>query len=430
MNQTLHCSISYLIDFIKLMSVSFFVFDLKTKSRYKTVLISAAIFVFVVILSVKVDLSKTTILYSIISTISVSLCLKNKKQIINVIAFVLSINLFDTIFGIIIITFFDLTYEQLSGHSYLSFFINSVTEILVLFIILLKKKNKISVSSITNISLRDIIIFALGLCSVAIYLTSIMMFIMDITHDSYKKISVISLSIGGTVFMIICFILLSTKNKNIYLKKESSMTQSLLLSQEKYYLMLLKREEQTKQFCHDIKNHLLCIRALYNNKEYTELESYFDKLQIELNVLSSAFDTGNKLVNVILNDIQSKHTDVKYEWIGTLDSRIKMENIDICTLFSNILSNAFEAADSSHDKKVCISVKFLGPTLFLQVKNTIENIPVIENGNLLTHKKDKGHGYGSKIVKECIESYNGKLEYSYNDYSFVIDIIIPNVLNE
>ena len=76
------------------------------------------------------------------------------------------------------------------------------------------------------------------------------------------------------------------------------------------------------------------------------------------------------------------------------------------------------------------SVKFLGTTLFIQIKNSYDNEPIIKNEQLLTTKKDKGHGYGIKNIKECLEHYKGNLDYSYDDNVFVTEIIIPNAVNE
>lgn len=430
MNQIVYCSLGYLINYIKLYSACFFLFEYKKKNRKVTALLSLIMLFLTVIISVFFDLSKITLLYSVISTVGVSLCLKNKKRIINVIAIILLINFFDTIIGLLIISFADLSYEELSNHSYFVILINLILEIVIVLIVVLKNKKKISLYSTIDLNVKDIVIFALGLCSIAIYLSSIMMFIMDIDSNSYKKISTVSLSIGGTIFMLICFILLYTRNRNSYYKKESAMTHELLSSQEKYYLVLLNREEETRKFRHDIKNHMLCIRTLYNNKEYTELENYFDKLQIELNDLSSAVNTGDKLTNVILNDVRSKYPNVKCEWVGTLDNRLKIESIDICTIFSNILINAFEAANSSQEKSVSISVRFLGTTLFIQTENTYNNEPIIKNRQLISTKKDNGHGYGIKNIKECIEHYNGNLDYSYDEDLFVTNLIIPNAINE
>ena len=97
MKQAVYCSVSYLVDFIKLFGAVFFIFDLKMKDKRNTLIFSAAAFVLVSIVSYQFDLTKNTIIYSIVAICTVALCLKNKKQVWNVIAVMLIINFIDTI---------------------------------------------------------------------------------------------------------------------------------------------------------------------------------------------------------------------------------------------------------------------------------------------------------------------------------------------
>ena len=430
MKQAVYCSVSYLVDFIKLFGAVFFIFDLKMKDKRNTLIFSAAAFVLVSIASYRFDLTKNTIIYSIVAICTVALCLKNKKQVWNVIAVMLIINFIDTIIALTAIALLKLNYEQLSGCSYTALLLNSISDIMIFTIIILKKNRLVNVSAKAEFNFKDILIFGSGILSIAIYLSSIMLFMMNSSYNSYRSIAAIALSAGGIIFMIICVSLLSARNKNIHLKTENDITCELLSQQEQYYSMLLKREEETKKFRHDIRNHMYCLRTLYKNKDYTELDKYFDKLQIELDDLSIAVNTGNKLIDCILNDIQSKHSDVKVDWTGMLGADIKIENIDLCTIFSNLLSNAFESAGSSKDKFVSVSVKFLGTSLFVHIENSCDKEPLIENGHLLTTKNEKGHGYGVKNIISHLGRYNGNLEYdyNYNDRIFTAEIIIPDAV--
>lgn len=46
----------------------------------------------------------------------------------------------------------------------------------------------------------------------------------------------------------------------------------------------------------------------------------------------------------------------------------------------------------------------------------------------VSSKKENGHGYGVKNIKECLEKYNSCMDYRYENGMFITDIVIPNVL--
>ena len=58
MDQVVYCSVSYLIDFIKLFSAAFLLFDFKTKSKINTAITSLLMFVLTAIISIGFDLSQ------------------------------------------------------------------------------------------------------------------------------------------------------------------------------------------------------------------------------------------------------------------------------------------------------------------------------------------------------------------------------------
>ena len=53
-----------------------------------------------------------------------------------------------------------------------------------------------------------------------------------------------------------------------------------------------------------MRNHIFCISSLYNQNKKTELEKYLNELIEQTKMLPELFDTGNDIVNAILNDAQ------------------------------------------------------------------------------------------------------------------------------
>lgn len=429
MDQVLFCSISYLIEIIKLFAATILVLNLEMKSKKCIAIVSAIVFFFLVVVSAFFNVNDYGIIYTVLAIVHVSLCLKKIAHIKMTVAASLLINFADTFVGLAAIALFKLRYEEVSGFCYAFLPVNFVSLLLIMVIYVLKKKKIIRSVVKPDINFKDLLILALGILSIAIYLSSIMVFISKSEFNSYQNKAAFALSFGGLAFLLICFSLMRSRSRTSYLQKENELSQELIASQEKYYSMLLEREEETKKFRHDIRNHMYCLRTLYTNKYYEEYDKYWDRLQIELDDLSSSINTGNKLTDVILNDIRNKHKDVVFDCIGTLDSKLKIESMDICTIFSNLFSNAFEAADLSSKKRVDFSVKYMGTAVLVLISNSCDKEPVIENGTIVTTKNEKNHGYGINNVKECLKRYNGSLNFSFDEGVFSAELIIPNVID-
>lgn len=72
----------------------------------------------------------------------------------------------------------------------------------------------------------------------------------------------------------------------------------------KYYSNLKDNQEKVKRLYHDIKNHIACIEG--NNKETGIRKKYIDSLNSEIDKLNLGFNTGNEVLDVILNNKREK----------------------------------------------------------------------------------------------------------------------------
>lgn len=427
MEQILYNTSSYCIELMKLFVTVVLFFGIKVKSKRQTTLYILLGVAVVAVISIFVNLDKYGFSFGILEIVNIFFCLKDKKQIGSVAVAYIFISLLDMVTGVVASLFRIISYNNTKDFSIIELSLDCVSGIIIAALSFVRIKIiKKSVS--LKFSIKQIIMIIIGGCSIGIYLTSVMLFMMDKEYRSYKDIAAIVLSISSIVFIMICFWLMSSQNKNDHLKRENEITQQLLRSQEKYYTMLLKKEEETKRFRHDIRNHLYCMKTLYDNNDFQQLGDYFEKMNIELKELNTGIHTGNNLIDVILNDISSKYTEVKIEWKGLLEPNLRIAQMDLCIVFSNLLSNAFEAADNCENKKVDVYIKKLSSNLLINIANTALNEPVIKDNEFVSSKKENGHGYGVKNIKECLKKYSGCMDCRYENGMFITDLVINNVI--
>ncbi|MCH5348995.1 MAG: GHKL domain-containing protein [Oscillospiraceae bacterium] len=238
----------------------------------------------------------------------------------------------------------------------------------------------------------------------------------------------ILLCISGIIFLILSVVMIVNYTSKNHYKNISEINENLLKSQENYYTMLLQKDRDTIKFRHDISNHINCMYLLFENGQYDELREYFDKIGASLSELRPTISTGNDMINAILNDAAEKYPEVRYEIEGKVPDKISLSNMDICTIFSNLFDNAFNAAGRSEEKLVIVSFRFIGGNFFCEVKNAIDHKVNITNNELITEKTDKAnHGHGTYNARNCAEKNNGEITYSCDEKYFSAELVLPKI---
>lgn len=170
------------------------------------------------------------------------------------------------------------------------------------------------------------------------------------------------------------------------------------------------------------------MKALCDSGEYIQLQEYINKINELQTDINTTVTSGNRFVDVIINDLTSRYSSVKFRIFGTFSENHILEQIDLCTIFSNLLTNAFESAEKNDDKAVRMHIKRLNSNLLISIQNSVCKMPIIENNDIKTSKSNTGHGYGLKNVKSSLEKYGGLLELKCENNIFEASVIIPNVL--
>lgn len=107
------------------------------------------------------------------------------------------------------------------------------------------------------------------------------------------------------------------------------------------------REQQTRSFKHDIRNHFLLLHELLKKGQTTDALDYLSDLEDVTNTLTCQCRTGNSIIDTLLN---SKFTIAAQKGIQTtceisIPSSTDIKDIDWCILLSNAIDNAIHASE-------------------------------------------------------------------------------------
>ncbi|MGX4601780.1 ATP-binding protein [Faecalimicrobium sp. JNUCC 81] len=202
--------------------------------------------------------------------------------------------------------------------------------------------------------------------------------------------------------------------------------------QYKYYMNINENQLKMRQLYHDMKNHIICMKRL-NECGYSNID-YIENIEDKLISLDNTFDTGNVLLDIILNEkkeVCNNHNikfscNINFTKCGFIDAE------DVCSIFSNILDNAIEACEKINNNKrhIYLDGKIVNRFFILKAENTKCNEVNVKNNNFITNKKDKYlHGLGIKSIKESVKRYKGETVIDYSDDEFTMKILIPVTLD-
>ena len=101
-----------------------------------------------------------------------------------------------------------------------------------------------------------------------------------------------------------------------------------------------------------------------------------------------------------------------------------MKQIDITTLFGNILDNALEACEKTNEKELSLKVYPFNKLVYIQLSNSFhEKIKWSAKGRPLSAKGEH-HGIGLGNVENVLKDYNGSIQFTVEEQTFSVEIMI------
>ena len=190
-----------------------------------------------------------------------------------------------------------------------------------------------------------------------------------------------------------------------------------------------KLHESMRSLKHDMKNHLMVILSYLNDGDDESARKYVSQIIDKLNSIHSYIETGNSLLNHILNEklteARSKNIGVKAE-VENLAFE-KMQSMDFSALLTNMLDNAISACLLEKDEReLIIKISKNKGYETIVVKNAITGSVLQDNPELKTTKKKKEeHGKGVPQIKSIVEKYEGMCDFYEEDGYFISCAFIP-----
>ena len=144
-----------------------------------------------------------------------------------------------------------------------------------------------------------------------------------------------------------------------------------------------------------------------------------------LNSYGEKYYSDNKMLNIILNDkfTQAERDGVRTKaMMGEADLSF-MSDLDITTIFANLLDNALYASRQVKNSDITIKMDTFNEFIVVSIQNSAVQPHKIEYSQ---KRNREGHmGLGLVNVRQTLEKYHGTLQTEQNGGEFQVNITIP-----
>lgn len=304
--------------------------------------------------------------------------------------------------------------------------ISSLITIVFLYLLfyLVGMKNKLDLRKIPIFYF----IFFLILCFVDAFTFS-MLYVYHL--EEMKEYSFIYLFLIFSSIMQMGFILSLAASNSLH-KQNEALKEEYLNMQKLHYQYLEEKNTEIRRFRHDMRHHMYMIKEYTDCYDNYELREYLNTMIGKIEYVENYVTVHNGIVDAILNyySTQFKKIHCPFHVIGNMPMDCEIRAYDLCTIFANILSNAYEASEHAKTKYVELRLGYEDHVLFIYQKNAFEGKRATKGHGIKTSKPEQDqHGLGMDNIREGVEKYQGTLEFRIEENFFILEIIMETFVS-
>ena len=300
-----------------------------------------------------------------------------------------------------------------------------ISKILLFMELILLKYFKLSL----EFKFKDVVLIGLPILSNIVSLLLVFGYNFNQNIDSKSNLIVLAftvlLMIASSIMLLI---VISKIVKDDKLKLEYELINERINLSHKNYENMIQAQEKLRYVYHDLKNHMICMKS-YDTKE--EIISYINNLEFQINDFENLRNTGNKTLDIILNDkiCLCKKYNIELEDSINISKLNFIKENDICAIFANALDNAIQACININDeieKRIEVKATYINGFAVIKFINTKINDIKFTGDRIKTSKEDnKIHGIGLASIKYIVNKYDGEVIVNYSENEFILKIMIP-----
>ncbi len=212
-------------------------------------------------------------------------------------------------------------------------------------------------------------------------------------------------------------------------KEESSLKEQYLQIAKNYVKTVRDNAKETRKMRHDMQNHMNILNYHMENGDYQKAQTYLSEMRSHMDeTVRKTVSVNHEIVDAILFQMQSEAQNEKIRWEieGLLPAELSIGDFDLCTIFSNLLSNSIEACRKVEEGKryIHLEIRRLEDKLVIEVENPSEQVIDVARLGEVTSKRDsKNHGYGILNIRDAVRKNHGEVLFASSEGVFAARIL-------
>ena len=212
-------------------------------------------------------------------------------------------------------------------------------------------------------------------------------------------------------------------------KEESSLKEQYLQIARNYVRTVRDNARETRKIRHDIRNHMNILHYHLENGEYQKAQNYLEEMQSHMEQsIKKTMSVNHEIVDAVLFQQQSEMgaQSIRWQIEGALPDGLPIGDFDLCTIFSDLLSNSIEACRQVEEERryIHLQIRSLDGNLVIEVENSCNGMADIEKLGGITSKKDaENHGYGIINMKDAVRKNHGEILFESTEDKFIVRIV-------
>ena len=226
---------------------------------------------------------------------------------------------------------------------------------------------------------------------------------------------------------LIVFILFYIFSKTTIEKTKLTERNHILEIQKSYTESLQSYIKYTSKARHDFKHSVHVMSRLADEGNLSALKDYIAQYENSLTVTAPVRICKSDALNALFNHYrqQAIENNVDINWRIDLPDKSRILDVDLCSIFDNILENAIDGCCTVEEGKRYFNLtsEIKGDCLYIVSTNNYGK-PLKMDGETYSSTKHQGKGIGLHSMKSITEVYDGIFDAGNNNGEFFVDIML------